>query len=166
MIEPLVLYTERRDVVLRQFATELDDHAYFEAVNENREHLSKYGDLTSDNYQTIEDVQHRRLNAGSDIRMGIWTADEVFRGGITGRVSDNMSEAEVGYWLNASAQGHGYATLAVRAMTKYLRPTYPRVFAEVHINNQPSLNVLARSGYEQTGEAIRKWGPVIILEPK
>lgn len=95
----------------------------------DREHLSQYGDTTSRKYPPLQDITNARLNAGDKLRFGIWGSNDEFVGSINATPSDGGTKVEVGYWLRSGAQGHGYATFAVKALTDYLRPHYRRVFA-------------------------------------
>ena len=160
----LILPTEQADVYLREWVTSEDDQAFFEAVDENREHLGQYGDLTGSKYQSVEDVRDRRLAATIELRMGIWY-DGQAKGGLTATPEPDTSEIEIGYWLRYSAQKHGYATLAVKTLTMYIRPKYDRVFAEVHVDNIKSAAVMRRAGYTAVGQVVRGWGPAIVFEP-
>jgi RimJ/RimL family protein N-acetyltransferase len=164
MAEHLIILTDRENVLLRELATAQDDIAYFEAIEEDRDHLNRYGNQIAQKYETLKAVRDRRLTAGSDLRMGIWDNEDELKGMISGRPNHNGTEAEIGYWLRASAVGNGYATLAVNAMAAYLRPKYARVFAEVHFENIASGRVLERAGFVKTDVDIRKWGPTVIYE--
>lgn len=146
MPESLILPTDREDVILRQLSTEADDVAYFEAVNANREHLSQFGDATADKYQSLDDVRNTRMNAGDKIRMGIWAADN-----FVGTVNATPDEegAEIGYWLDARYTGHGYATLATKALSAYALQRFPKVHAEVVEGNDSSSRVLERAGFNE-----------------
>lgn len=169
MKEVLILPTDREDVILRELATPADDIVYFEAVQENPEHVDNYLNEVASKYDTLEKVRDRRLNAGDDIRMGIWHNDE-FTGSISARVNeDDKTQAEIGLWLRKSAVGHGYATLAIRALTTHVRSRFARVFAEVHPNNEASINALGRAGYHQTDVVEREWSgetvKALVFEP-
>lgn len=162
----LTIPADTPDVTLRELATKSDDIAYFEAVEENREHLSQYDDRTAIKYPTLQHVTNARQNAGDKVRLGIWRSDEQFLGTINGTPDKVSSEIEVGYWLRACMQGNGYATIALKALTNYLAPQYKRVFAEVHKDNVGSVHVLQRAGYTQTECVERDWGPAIVFESK
>jgi RimJ/RimL family protein N-acetyltransferase/ADP-ribose pyrophosphatase YjhB (NUDIX family) len=147
MTNVLVVPTGREDVILRQLSTEADDADYFNAVEANREHLSQFGDDTSRNYQTLEDVTNSRINAGSKLRMGIWSG-ETFVG--TVNATPNKNEAAIGYWLDSRYQRHGFATLAAKALGGYMAEQSTRVYAEVVEANKKSVGVLERAGYIHT----------------
>jgi RimJ/RimL family protein N-acetyltransferase len=163
MLQHLLIYTESPDVLLREFLSDEDDATFFQAVNENREHLSQLGDATSRRFQTVEDVRRSRLRHGTLIRLGIWHTNGQLLGAITATPYKNKHGVEIGYWLRASAVGNGYATIAVQAFTSYLRSKFGRVFAEVHIENTKSKNVLLRAGYVSTEIKKQRWGVVEIF---
>ncbi len=148
MSESLMLSTEQEGVILRQLSTETDDVAYWQSVEANREHLSQFGDTTSQKYQSLEDVASARQNAGNKLRMGIW-AMEVFVGTIN--ATPEGDEVEIGYWIDSRYTGHGYATLAARSLARHLAPQYSRVYAEVTNGNDASMAVLTKAGFQQTG---------------
>jgi hypothetical protein len=163
MIEALTLPTERENVILRQLTTIADDTAYFEAVEEDRAYVDQHGNVVSDKYKTIADVTRRRLEASDTLRMGIWDGDRLV-GPVTASPDNDNSEIEIGYWLRKSATGNGYATLGVRAMTLYLASRYSRIFAEVHVDNTPSANVLLRANFVATEIVDRDWGRATVFD--
>ncbi|MFB8245535.1 GNAT family N-acetyltransferase [Streptomyces sp. NPDC055952] len=69
-------------------------------------------------------------------------------------VPDGSGRVEVGYDLVGAARGHGYATEALRALSRWAlgRPEVRTVVANVERGNTPSQNVLARAGFAQVAE--------------
>src|SRR5579884_1581863 len=112
MREIIRIPTEQPDVLLRTLAFKSDDIAYYEAIEEDREHLNQFHNAVADKYQTLEDVTNARLQTVGKIRLGIWDHDW-FTGSINATPDKWKSEVEIGYWLRASATGKGYATFAV-----------------------------------------------------
>jgi RimJ/RimL family protein N-acetyltransferase len=165
MKDVLTLSTERDGLILRQLATRADDVAYLEAIDEDREHLSKLGNVIAEKYKTVADITHARTKAIDEgvIWMGIWDKDE-FKGEISAHPKEEGTAAELGYWLKVSATGNGYATLAVKTLTSYLMLRFKKVFAEVHIKNAPSIRVMERAGYANSGIVDREWGKAIVFE--
>lgn len=151
--EALIIPTEMQGLVLRELSTPEDDIAYFAAVEANRDHLSQFGDVTAAHYKTIEDVTASRLNAGDKKRMGIWH-DGTFVGTVNMRPQKDGTSAEIGYWLDSRHEGHGYATVATRALSGYAAQRYSRVFAEVIRGNEKSAKVLRRAGFTQTASFV------------
>ncbi len=72
-----------------------------------------------------------------------------FKGG-----PDARGVAEIGYGLNASAWGQGYATEMVRAMTAWGRAHsgVRRVIAKTAPDNAASIRVLEKCGFARTGK--------------
>jgi ribosomal-protein-alanine N-acetyltransferase len=59
---------------------------------------------------------------------------------------------EIGYWLGEPFWGKGIITEAVKEMTKVaIELGYTRVFATVFSNNQASVKVLEKAGYQYEG---------------
>ncbi|GAA3307713.1 GNAT family N-acetyltransferase [Nonomuraea dietziae] len=58
---------------------------------------------------------------------------------------------EIGYGVVASRQGHGYASEATRALTRFAltAPGVHTVSAEVELSNPPSLRVLEKAGFQR-----------------
>ncbi|MGC1176751.1 MAG: hypothetical protein WA843_01665 [Candidatus Saccharimonadales bacterium] len=75
MSEILTIVTEKPNILLREWSNKADDIAYFEAIDEDRVHLSQHNDVMARKYPNIEAVKERRLNPGKHIRLGIW--DEI-----------------------------------------------------------------------------------------
>ncbi|MDX6267881.1 MAG: [ribosomal protein S5]-alanine N-acetyltransferase [Frankiales bacterium] len=66
---------------------------------------------------------------------------------------DADSEVEIGYGLAPSARGRGLGTEAVRLLVEWILGQGARsVRAEVLPGNETSLRLLARLGFEDTGE--------------
>ncbi len=68
--------------------------------------------------------------------------------------------AQIGYWIAATARGHGYATAAVILLTRWLfERGAARVFLTVVAGNERSLAVARRAGfvYEGTMRAHSVW---------
>ena len=68
---------------------------------------------------------------------------------------DDWSKADVaqfGYWLAASARGHGYATRAVVLLTRWLfERGAARVFLTIVADNEASVAVARRAGFVYEG---------------
>src|SRR3954454_22829207 len=156
LVDSMVLGTDRNGLTLRRLAGGRDDVAYFEAQSESPEHIAAFGNTVD---ETLAEVAEARLNTFGKVLLGIWDGDR-----LVGKASihpHGNGEMEVGYWLRPSALGHGYATIAVRSMTAYLKPTSSRVFAEVRVDNESSIRVMERSGYSRVEVIDRNWGRVI-----
>jgi RimJ/RimL family protein N-acetyltransferase len=154
MAHRIIYPTERPSVELRQLVP-ADALAYFEAVDTNREHLSQYDDPTSRNYPDLESVRGSIYDppVPTKLRLGIWDRD-TFVGSINLKpIKDEVKDkVELGYWLDERYTGHGYATLAVKALATK-SPRYTELFALIHPDNTASKNVVERSGFHIGGRS-------------
>ncbi len=68
-------------------------------------------------------------------------------------IEPRIEKVEIGYTIAPKAQGKGYGTRAVGALTKYLFESCEanRVTATVMVENQPSQKLLLRNGFTQEG---------------
>ena len=112
-------------IVVRPYR-EGDAQALFEAVVESRDHLRPWLPF-ADEHQSVEEsrdwIIHQVANwlLRDDLALSIWeAATGRFLGG-TGLHphSWEIGYFEIGYWIRASAEGHGYITEAVRLLTDY-----------------------------------------------
>jgi RimJ/RimL family protein N-acetyltransferase len=73
---------------------------------------------------------------------------------------------EIGWVLAPHAQGKGYATEAVRAIVAWGDHHFdqPRTVCLIHPENQPSLRVAEKCGYQQFHRTTYHGQPTIILE--
>jgi len=140
----IIYPTERDSVELRQLVP-ADAQAYFEAVDASRDHLSKYGDRTAAKYPDLASVVEsiERPHVANKLRLGIWD-QETFVGSIN--LKPIADKAELGYWLDERYLGHGYATVAVRALVARA-PRYIDVFAAIRTENEASKRVVSRAGF-------------------
>lgn len=162
--ELVVIPTDREGLLLRQLVLPSDDRDYSAAVREYRGHPNSFGKAIAAKYPTLGAVTQARLNAGNVLRLGIRDADYLLQGMIKATPSQDGNEVEIGYWIRPSAVHQGTATLAVKALTEYLRPRFDRVFAEVEVGNNSSMKVLCRNDYAVSGEEDRDWGRAIIFD--
>lgn len=86
----------------------------------------------------------------ADVQPGAWVLGA--SGGFKGPPEDGA--VEIGYAVLPQFQRQGYATELVVAMTEWAlaQPSVERVTAEVMADNQASLRVLAKAGFEPAGE--------------
>ena len=74
---------------------------------------------------------------------------------------------EIGYGINPSYQNRGYATEMVEALTAWAlaQPTVSRVVAECRKDNDASIRVLDKSGFERIGQRFdEEDGALIVWE--
>ena len=82
------------------------------------------------------------------------------RGGVLGAVGagehDDLHETEIFYNLLPEARGKGYATEAVKAVTKWVFATHhlPYIIGTAGVSNVPSQKVLENCGYQFINEQV------------
>ncbi len=153
------LFEELRSerIIVRPYR-ESDAQSLFEAVAESRDHLRPWLPF-ADEHQTVEESQdwiiHQVANwvLREDMMPGIWEAStKRFLGG-SGLYPRNWETRyfEIGYWLRASATGHGYITEAVQLLTDYAFSALAATRVEIRCDerNVRSAAVAQRLGFVQ-----------------
>jgi RimJ/RimL family protein N-acetyltransferase len=90
--------------------------------------------------------------------------------GIVGFSFQEGAPPELGYWLGEPHWGKGYMTEAARALIDTAQRThyYDKIVAKALATNEPSLNVLAKLGFERVSKKPRKSEPadkqIVLLE--
>jgi len=151
------LRTER--LVLRPY--HLDDAAArWQAIEESRDHLRRYEPEQATSCCSVAESQVWIIQANADwlvrkrFAIGFWTqVTNRYLGGIGLRPREGdgwcVPAFELGYWVRASAQGHGYVTEAVGSVVAY-------AFAQLHAqrveirceaSNERSAAVATRLGF-------------------
>ena len=152
---PLVLKTERTNVLLREYTAD-DADAIYQVIEESREHLSRWGDVTSSKYPDLESVLHsiRHPLSPGRLRMGIWHNNE-FAGGINMQPLAALYHAEIGYWLGKRFTGRGLMRTALRAMVMHGFESieYYYLKANVRVENIASQKVLEDIGFRKISVA-------------
>jgi ribosomal-protein-serine acetyltransferase len=148
----------RGERVLVRPYRESDAQALFEAVGESREHLRPWLPF-ADAHQSIEESRDWILH-----QMAQWLLRENLNGVLcdkeTGRYLGgiglhphnwDIGKFEIGYWLRASAAGHGYMTEAVKLLTDYAftHLSANRVQIRCDENNIRSAAIPRRLGFVQ-----------------
>ena len=150
---PLVIPTERPELILRQFIPE-DSRPLFELIERNRAHLSKYLDDTSDKYPDFDSVLRSMTypSKPEKLRFGVWDG-EVLVGTVNLLPLHRL--AVLGYWVGAEYTKKGYATTAAQALCQYANDILGlgQIIAFVHKENFTSQGVLQRCGFESRGKA-------------
>lgn len=148
-------------VLLRPLRRE-DAAAFFAAVDESRLHLRPFI-LWDRFHQTVEDSLDFILDSEAQ-----WLLREQLRVGIFERASGRLlggtglmfpgngwdiGACEIGYWLRASATGHGYMAEAVRLLTAWAFTGWhaQRVEIDVDARNVRSAAVAHRLGFVLEG---------------
>ena len=148
---------------LRQLTMQ-DVPALFELTVRNRERLRRWMTWV-DMVQREEDTRGfvrdalQNFRAGRSLQMGIWLNGQLV--GTIGlfRSARADPEAEIGYWIGESAEGHGLVTRATRVMTRYAFETWgvPTVRIRVEPENLRSRAIPERLGFRLRGEIEEEW---------
>lgn len=148
---------------LRQLVMQ-DAPALFELTMRNRERLRRwmswvdYVHCESDTRGFVRESL-RAFRAGRSLQMGIWLNDKLV--GTIGlfRASGAEPEAEVGYWIDESAEGQGLVTRATRLLTQYAFEKWqvPVVRIRVEPENVRSRAIPERLGFRLRGEVQEDW---------
>ena len=112
-------------VIVRPYR-ESDAQTLFEAIAESRDHLRPWMPF-ADAHQTVEETRDWIIHKVADwvlredMTVGVWEAATNRYLGGSGIHPRNWDTRyfEIGYWLRASAEGHGYMTEAVHLLTEY-----------------------------------------------
>ncbi len=137
---------------------ESDAQDLYEAVNESRDHLRPWLPF-ADAHQTVEEsrdwIIHRMAEwlLRENMSASLWEkASRRFLGGIGLHVHNWKSRHfEIGYWLRASAAGHGYMTEGVQLLTGFAfsELAATRVAIRCDERNSRSAGVARRLGFVQ-----------------
>jgi ribosomal-protein-serine acetyltransferase len=153
------LFEELRSerIMVRPYC-ESDAQSLFEAVAESRDHLRPWLPF-ADEHQTVEEsrdwIIHQEANwlLREDLIVGIWEASTNRYLGGSGLHPRNWETRyfEIGYWLRASAEGHGYITEAIQLLTDYAFSTLAATRVEIRCDerNVRSAAVAKRLGFVQ-----------------
>lgn len=155
------LFEELRDerIVIRPYR-ESDAQDLFEAVAESRDHLRPWLPF-ADAHQTVEESRDWIIHTiaqwelREELSMSIWEiATNRYLGGTGfGIHSWDSGYFEIGYWIRASEEGHGYITEAVRLLANYAFDTLKANRLEIRCDEQNvrSAAVPRRLGFVQEG---------------
>jgi RimJ/RimL family protein N-acetyltransferase len=144
-------------VIVRPYR-ESDAQALFEAVAESREHLRPWVPF-ADAHQTIEESRDWLIHRQSvwllreDLPLSIWEKEmQRFLGGTGLKPRDwEIRYFEIGYWLRASAAGHGYLTEAIGLLIEFAFTSLAANRVEIRCDerNKRSVAVAQRLGFKQ-----------------
>jgi RimJ/RimL family protein N-acetyltransferase len=156
---PLFDELQGERVIVRPYHQE-DAQALYEAVAESRDHIRPWLPF-ADEHQSVEEsldwIIHQEANwlLRESLPLSVWErASGRFLGGTGIHIhSWETRYFEIGYWLRASATGHGYMTEAARLMTDYLFNELGATRVEIRCDerNTPSAAIARRLGYVQEG---------------
>jgi RimJ/RimL family protein N-acetyltransferase len=150
---PIVIETDQPGLVLVEMLGIEDDEKVLNFQNRDADHIKEFGNTI---FSSVEEVTSKRLEMGGQ---RFWIRKDGVDVGWEGYgVSEDGKTAEVGIIIAEDASGHGYATSAVKAITKHIEPDFEDVIAEARADHGASIAVLKKSGYEAYREnAPREW---------
>lgn len=155
----VTLFEELRGerVIVRPYRVE-DAEALKEAVEESRDHLRPWLPF-ADAHQSIEESRDFIIRSMAswllreNFTLSIWEKTAgAFLGGTGFHVRDwEARYFEIGYWLRASAEGHGYMIEAARLVTDFLFEQLNAQRVEIRCDalNTRSAAVAQRLGFVQ-----------------
>ena len=153
--KPIEIHSEDGTVTLRQFTLE-DANEIFALIDRNREHLSQHGEDTAGKYPTLESVVKSIAEPSNPKRLRFAIRNE--KGEFVGSINltpdkEDPNRGEIGYYLGGEFTSKGYAGRAVEVLTRYgfKHLGYKEIFGVAAETNTPSINVLKRLGYTETG---------------
>lgn len=126
------------------------------AIDENLEHLLPWIPWAQYEPSTLEQIEQRIAGFAVDFRDGPNWGFAIFRrddgrllGGIGFHARIGPRALEIGYWLDRTTTGHGYATEAVESLTRvaFDFPEVERLEIRVDPRNAPSAAIPRRLGY-------------------
>lgn len=145
--------TSAESVALHELSGD-DALEYFAGYDSSREQIAQFDPDAHIKHTTVEDTR-RTLSDGLKLRFAVRNGDTLVASINAHPVpvidsAGARDDIEIGYWTVSEHAGEGYATLAVVALTGWLRAqTAKRIFAEVHPENHASARVLKKAGYAQ-----------------
>jgi ribosomal-protein-serine acetyltransferase len=153
---PLFEELRGQKVVVRPYRLE-DAEALFEAVVESRQHIWPWLPW-GDSHQTVDDSrdfilrsQAKWLLREEDLTVGVFDAGSGrYLGGSGLHVRGwDIPAFEIGYWIRASAEGHGYISEAVQLLTDFAFASLGarRVMIRCDARNVRSAAVAERLGF-------------------
>jgi ribosomal-protein-serine acetyltransferase len=130
---------------------------YFELVARNATRLALWEPWAGEP-QTLSGIrvylawQAQAYTSGASVPLVI-RRDGALAGSCTARIDKAEGTAEIGYWVDASAEGSGTAYDSIAALVRYLeeRGDVGRIQARTAVHNARSRALLTRLGFELEG---------------
>ena len=154
-MEPLRIYTERDDVLLREIAP-FDKALLYALTERNRAYLERAREYGWSALREVRMAKKAILTVRSarfHRQMGIWVCGQL-SGVVEFRDVPENGYAQVGYFLDEKMNGKGYMTYALRAAASHIFSERGCVCitANVRAENTKSRNILERVGFSVTSE--------------
>lgn len=138
-------------LLIRQLSPS-DAKAYFNLIDGDRDHFSKFDDGNKFTYKSIGDVIEVINNTSPNrFRFGVWNKDELIGGATLGVQGD---VGEVGFWIGADYTGNRYGSMALEALMLFgfNHLNKSKLLAHVLIGNYASCKTLEGVGFLNTKE--------------
>lgn len=162
---PIEIISDDRQLSLRQFAPE-DAEEIFELIDSNRDHLSQFGEDTSEKYPTYETVLYSILKPKNPdrLRFAMRNRDGEYMGSINLTPKGGFQQGEIGYYIGKDFGGKEYTTNAVKTLSSYAFNNlgYETLFGVVDVQNTASIRVLEKAGYQQIKKRIEDNGQIVV----
>jgi ribosomal-protein-serine acetyltransferase len=146
-------------VLVRPYRAD-DAEALKEAVDESREHIRPWLPF-ADEHQTVEESRDWIIRTQAQwllreaLGCSVWEiVSNRYLGGIGFHIHNwDIGYFEIGYWLRASAEGHGYITEAAKLLTDFAFDSLKANRVEIRCDerNNRSASVPRRLGFKQEG---------------
>ncbi|MCE9541052.1 GNAT family N-acetyltransferase [Candidatus Kaiserbacteria bacterium] len=154
-MEPLRIYTERDDVLLREVTPD-EKPLLGELAERNRAYLERakeYGWSALRGARMAKKVAFTVRSSRFRHEMGVWVCGQL-SGVVEFRGLPEDGYAQIGYFLDEKMNGKGYMTCALRATASH---TFTEcgcvcITANVRAENTKSRKVLERVGFSATSE--------------
>lgn len=147
--ERIVIQDPDSSLELRQLIPD-DAAAYFDLVNFDRPHLSRFGDDTATRYPTANSVLENIVNPTdpNQYRFGMWV-DEVMVGSNNITLEGN-GVAEVSSWVGAQYIGNNYADRARKILCTFAfkKLGVQKIISMVDAANIASCRSVEKSGFK------------------
>ena len=149
MQTPKIIKGER--IILQRFdSTIANAQAIFNAVDANREHLSKVN-VAGDNKTPKDSLKYLSNNTVYAIFI-----NNILSGGIHYfDFKKDTKSVEIGYWLIKSSEGNGYISDALKLLENELFKKVNRITLGLNTDNVRSSNVATRNGYRLEGHFLQ-----------
>lgn len=153
---PIKINKVNSRIFLKQLVVS-DSIDIFRLIDRDRNHLSQFGDDTSQKYLTFEDVVNSIAHPKNPNRLRFAMKDRegVFMGVVNLTPdSGDPHRGEIGYYIGSEFQGKGFTSESVVLLCDFAftQLGYNTIDAVVHPENKASQRVLEKVGFKKSGK--------------
>jgi len=166
---PIEIISPDGEISLRTYSL-VDAEEAFALIDRNRDYLSQYGEDTAKKYPDLESFQESIRHPQNPARLRFAIRNKA--GTLVGTINltpdkDVPQKGEIGYYLGAEFQGHGYVNRAIGLLTNYAFQSlgYTSLFGSVAPENIRSIRALIGNGYSMSTARNHK-GRLILTKEK